>query len=86
MIVGNIMSGGIYKIVNLENNKVYIGSAKNLNERCDRHFSDLNKNTHRNKHLQRAFNLYGKSVFEFVVLENWVNTTKIFIFIMKTNG
>lgn len=63
------MSGGIYKIVNLRNNKVYIGSAKNLNERKDRHFADLSKNTHRNKHLQRAFNLYGESIFEFTVLE-----------------
>ena len=63
------MLGGIYKIVNLRNNKVYIGSAKNLNERKDRHFADLAKNIHRNKHLQRAFNLYGESIFEFVILE-----------------
>lgn len=63
------MPGGIYKIVNLKNNKVYIGSAKDFDGRKDRHFTDLIRNKHRNKHLQRSFNLFKESSFEFVILE-----------------
>lgn len=63
------MSGGIYKIVNLKNGKVYIGSAKNFDERKSRHFIDLFKKKHVNGHLQRAFNFYGASSFQFIILE-----------------
>ena len=42
---------GIYKIVNSINNKIYVGSAKNIKKRWSAHKSDLNKNKHHNKHL-----------------------------------
>lgn len=57
---------GIYKIVNLINNKIYIGSAVNLTKRRYEHFSEFGL---RNKHLQRAMKKYGKENFEFIVLE-----------------
>lgn len=63
------MKSGIYVIRNLTNFKFYIGSAKNLDARFSRHKFDFYNNCHHNIHLQRAFNLYGASVFEFGILE-----------------
>lgn len=58
-------NSGIYQIRNKKNNKKYIGSAKNLNERKYYHFYYLNKNIHHNIHLQRSWNRYGKENFIF---------------------
>lgn len=38
------------------------------NRHC-RHFGELNRNVHNNKHLQNAWNKYGEESFEFNVLE-----------------
>ena len=62
------MKSGIYQIRNILNNKSYIGSAKNLKIREREHFLDLEKNQHSNKHLQNAFNKYGKKSFVFEIL------------------
>lgn len=72
------MKSGIYKITCLINNKIYIGSAVNLFKRKTNHFSDLNKNKHKNKHLQNAFNKYGIDKFTFEVLEH-VDTNLLII-------
>ena len=64
---------GIYAIVNTLNNKKYIGSSENLRKRYRQHFNNLNKNKHANTHLQRAYNKYGASVFEFWILEECDN-------------
>lgn len=58
----------IYEIRNLINNKVYIGSSKQVNKRFTIHRHRLNKNTHANKYLQAAWNKYGKDAFEFKVI------------------
>ena len=60
---------GIYKIINLENNNIYIGSTINLKKRKYEHFLTLSKNTHSNKHLQAAWNLYKPSKFVFEIIE-----------------
>lgn len=60
---------GIYKILNTINGKFYIGSAVNLGNRFHTHRHKLEKNNHKNKHLQSAFNKYGANAFEFHVLE-----------------
>lgn len=60
---------GIYRIVNSENGKMYIGSAVDLSGRKRSHFSTLRKGEHHNMHLQRAFNKYGKDCFKFEVIE-----------------
>lgn len=64
------MVSGIYKILNKFNNKIYIGSAKNLNKRKSSHFNDLLKNRHSNKKLQNSYNKYGAKNFEFIILCN----------------
>lgn len=60
---------GIYQIVNIINNKFYIGSAKNLYTRFSQHLRELNKNRHRNSFLQRSWNKHGREAFRFEVLE-----------------
>ena len=60
---------GIYKIINIKNNKFYVGSAVNFSRRKTRHFSELRTNKHNNKHLQAAWNKYGESSFIFAIVE-----------------
>lgn len=60
---------GIYKITNLKNNKIYIGSSNNLKQRLRQHKSFLKLNEHCNKHLQSSYNKYGIENFKFEILE-----------------
>lgn len=60
---------GIYQIINLVNEIIYIGSAKDLHIRRIGHFSALKNNRHYNSYLQRAWNKYGEENFWFVILE-----------------
>ena len=53
----------IYMILNKLNNKCYIGSSVNMDQRIKRHFSELRKNRHYNGKLQCAFNKYEESSF-----------------------
>ena len=69
----NTYTKGIYKIVNINNNKYYLGSSKHIERRFKEHINLLNKNKHHCKHLQNAWNLYGKEDFKFIVIENLSN-------------
>ena len=60
---------GIYEIKCQADNKTIVGSSVNLYLRSCQHVSDLRKNIHKNPHLQSAWNKYGESNFEFIVLE-----------------
>lgn len=60
---------GIYEIFNLKNGKVYVGSSVNIRSRAWTHRDDLKRGAHGNRHLQRAWDLYGPSVFTVSVLE-----------------
>lgn len=59
----------IYMIVNIYNDKYYIGSAVDVRNRITYHLSRLNRNLHHNQHLQGAWNLYGKDAFIYLILE-----------------
>ncbi len=63
------MTRGIYKIINVVNNKFYVGSAVDLKRRKTRHFSELRNGRHNNRHLQAAWVKYGEQAFVFVVVE-----------------
>lgn len=63
------MISGVYKIECLVNKKIYIGSSYHVENRFKDHITRLNKNNHRNKHLQNAWNLYGENNFMFYILE-----------------
>lgn len=71
------MKSGIYKIINLVNNKFYVGSAVNLRRRKARHFSELRNNRHNNRHLQAAWLKYGEKSFVFVVVEEVPDLAKL---------
>ena len=60
---------GIYKITCIPNNKIYIGSSKNILNRFNTHIRTLKNNTHRNPHLQSAWNLHSEFNFKFEVIE-----------------
>lgn len=63
------MSSGIYTITNTVNGKIYVGFARNLDQRKARHFTQLRANCHPNSYLQAAFNKYGNEKFVFIVIE-----------------
>lgn len=60
---------GIYKIINVINNKFYVGSAVDFKKRKARHWRELRKGEHNNGHLQAAWNKYGEQAFTFVVVQ-----------------
>ncbi len=63
---------GVYKIVNKVNGKYYIGSSNDIVGKYGRwyeHKNDLNANRHDNSYLQRSWNKYGASNFEFFIVE-----------------
>ena len=55
---------GIYMILNHTNDKIYIGQSIDIKTRWKQHKSNLNCNRHENKHLQSAWDKYGKDKFE----------------------
>lgn len=60
---------GIYAIVNIITNDIYIGSSLNLGSRKDKHFTHLKHNKHSNYKLQSAANEYGIGNFKFKIIE-----------------
>lgn len=61
---------GVYKITNLKNQKYYIGSTEqSFKDRYKAHKNALNRGTHKNSHLQKAWLKYGGKMFTFEILE-----------------
>ena len=56
---------GIYIITNIINNKKYVGSSKNMDQRKRSHFYKLRHNKHENDYLQKSFNKHGEKNFRF---------------------
>lgn len=54
---------GIYKITNIINGKIYIGSAIDIKNRWVRHVNFLKDKKHHNKYLQNSFNKHGEDSF-----------------------
>lgn len=63
------MNQVIYKIINLVNDKFYVGSTSNTRERFRTHRNKLRRGVHHCKHLQAAWNKYGEEKFDFRVIE-----------------
>lgn len=59
----------IYVIYNTINRKVYVGSAVSFYSRRAIHNKRLQNNQHHSRHLQSAWNKYGRESFEFFVVE-----------------
>ena len=67
-----MITKGVYKIINIVNSKVYIGSSVNYTRRKNRHFNELKINKHHSPHLQRAYNKYGKENFKMELIEELI--------------
>jgi group I intron endonuclease len=63
------MKSGIYKIINVINNKFYVGSATDFKRRKRLHWWRLRRGDHANKHLQASWNKHGEKAFTFVIVE-----------------
>lgn len=59
----------IYKIINVVNNKFYVGSAIDYRKRKARHLWRLRRGDHANKHLQAAWNMHTEAAFVFAVVQ-----------------
>lgn len=64
-----MINSGVYGIINLFNDKIYIGSAKYIKARFSWHYRALENNNHHSILLQRAWNKYGEDSFIFFNLE-----------------
>ena len=65
----NLHKTGIYKITNIVNGRIYVGSAANgFKKRWQKHLSDLKHKRHKNTRLQNVYNKYGVYCFTFEIL------------------
>lgn len=71
------MLSGIYKIKNVINNKSYIGSSININNRIKQHKESLLKGKHHSIKLQRSYDKYGVNNFKFEIIEEVPNENLI---------
>lgn len=69
--------GVIYKIINIRNNKVYIGQTVNYENRFKDHFYRLSRGIHVNQKLQNAFNKYGSENFQMVKIDSANNKEEL---------
>lgn len=56
---------------------MYIGSSIQPKKRKTQHFSDLRNSRHYNIYLQRAFSKYGEDDFEWIILEDSIETGEL---------
>lgn len=77
MAEASFPESGIYAILNIENEKFYIGSAINFKIRWRVHINQLKRNEHDNVYLQRAYNKDGHQNFIFVILELVYDKSKL---------
>ena len=59
----------IYKITNLINKKIYIGSTINYERHKQKHLWKLRHGLHENSILQNDFNTFGESNFLFEIVK-----------------
>lgn len=79
---------GVYQILNVVNGKMYIGSAAFISKRWSWHIQALKRGKHHSILMQRAWNKYGESNFQFTILQivdvkeligieqKWMNASK----------
>ena len=70
---------GVYVICNTVNDKVYVGRTSTDDNRWRQHRQSLERGTHENSHLQRAWNKYGAQSFEFAWIDDDPNTENFYL-------
>ena len=61
---------GIYKIVNLVNGKMLVGSSKNLTGKANSYAFQLKQGTHMNREMQGEYTQFGAENFAFEVVDS----------------
>lgn len=59
---------GVYKIICLQNKKIYVGESNNCLNRIGKHFTELKNQTHHCLDLQKDFNQYGFLNFQAFII------------------
>lgn len=67
----------IYKIINIANKKIYVGSAIDFGRRKRRHFNLLRKGEHHSLKLQNSFKKHGEDKFIMEIIEIVTDKTKL---------
>jgi len=75
-----LMTGVIYKIFNKANGRAYFGSTIHEKKRLATHLRHLRKGKHKNRLLQRDFDVFGEDSFEFSVIERDVPENDLHIY------
>lgn len=65
---GQSKISGVYRIKNILNDKVYVGSSVNISKRWNWHLTRLNAVRHHNKKLQRSWSKHGSRAFVFEII------------------
>ncbi|AII28127.1 homing endonuclease [Bacillus phage Bobb] len=61
----------VYRIVNKQNGRMYIGSTTSVDKRFNRHKRELRRGTHHCTYLQRSWNKYGEENFSFEIVKQY---------------
>lgn len=56
----------LYEILNIIDSKRYVGITCDIKRRWREHRAELKSGKHHNKHLQAAWNLYGKILAKYI--------------------
>lgn len=70
-------ASGVYSIICLSTGRRYVGSTKGFRGRYSNHKKDLKDGVHDNKRLQSSWDSLGADNFEFVILEEVSNKSKL---------
>lgn len=62
------MESGVYRILNKNNGKCYIGCSIDIKRRWTQHLKLLRRGNHHNDHLQKSWNMYGRESFIFEII------------------
>ena len=68
---------GLYEIRNRQTETVYVGYSTNITDRWRKHRGALVRDKHKNKKLQKEWNLWGHWCFEWKVVEMYPSNTCI---------
>jgi hypothetical protein len=61
---------GVYYILNLKNDRIYVGQSAHIAERIIGHKNALKRSGHKILDLQKDWDAYGENAFEFGTLVN----------------
>lgn len=74
----DLKSRCVYAVINVFNDKHYIGSTNNFKQRRKEHISFLNRKLHNSKSLQKDWDKAGRHAFQFKILEFVKDEKEIF--------